>query len=106
MQKIQRKKNNFCSPQRVFYFVQSYGGAKHERWDGEAARGEKRFFSFNFKQGIYGFEKFRNASGFGVIKRTPGTRPSMQFKRTHTPRPIMQTDTQPSEVARNETAIF
>ena len=42
--KIQEKKNNFCSLQRVFYFAQSYGGTKHERCgDGEAARGEKRF---------------------------------------------------------------
>ena len=38
-----KERTIFVSLQRVFYFVQSYGGSKHERLDGEAARGEKRF---------------------------------------------------------------
>ena len=37
-----KERTIFVSLQRVFYFVQSYCGSKHERLDGEAARGEKR----------------------------------------------------------------
>ena len=58
-------------------------------------------FQFQFQtRHLYGFEKFRNAARFGVIKRTRETRPSMQLHRTHTLH-AMQTDTEPSEVACN-----
>ena len=49
-------------------------------------------------------KKIRNAAGFGVVKRTPGTRPYKQLHCTHTPHNANRHE--PSEVASKETAIF
>ena len=42
VQKVKEESTYFFGLQRVSYFLQSYGGGAHERWDDEAARGEKR----------------------------------------------------------------
>ena len=106
-----KERTIFVSLQRVFYFVQSYGGSKHERLDGEAARREKRF-SVSISNKVFTVLKnLEMHRAFGVIKRTPGTRPSMQFKRTHTPNLVPRVLSYPPSVGRvgenpgNEVAI-
>ena len=94
VQKIQGKKHTFFQSVKSLLFssklrpvartsgeMTRLGGERNEVVSGDYRIREKNWtasslffnvFIFNFKQGIYGFEKFRNASGFGVIKRTRG----------------------------------